>query len=149
MSFKQTQLIFKTLLIISSAMFSTHSLAEQKKTFKQYDIHYVAASTAMLTPAIAKIYKIQRSKSKGLVTIAIRNTETETASEGLVRGSVKNPIGQMQTLQFTRITDQDAIYYLATFNYADQEILHFDVLVSPRDVQDTFVVDFKQQFFVD
>ena len=137
------------ILLLSTVLITSMVTAEQKKTFKQYDIHYVATSTAMLTPAIAKAYDIQRSKSKGLVTIAIRNTETESASEGLVRGSVKNAISQMQALSFTKVNDQDAIYYLAVFNYADQENLDFDILVSPMGVQDTFVVQFKQQFFID
>jgi len=123
--------------------------AEQKKVFNKFDVHYVAGSTAMLTPAIAKIYKIQRSKSKGIVTIAIRDNEEDKAVEGLVRGSVKNPIGQLQALSFNKITDQGAIYYLATFNYADKQYMNFDVLVSPMGVQDTYVVDFRQQFFVD
>ncbi len=137
------------LVFLCPVLFTADVNAEQKKTFEPFDIHYVATNTAMLTPAIAKAYKIQRSKSKGLVTIAIRNTETETASEGLVRGSVKNPIGQMQSLSFTKVNDQDAIYYLATFNYADQENLNFDILVSPMGVQDTYVVQFRQQFFID
>lgn len=123
--------------------------AEQKKTFDQFDVHYVAASTAMLTPAIAKIYKIQRSKSRGLVTIAIRNNDEDKAVEGLVRGSVKNSIGQLQALSFTKITDREAIYYLATYNFADKQFMNFDVLVSPMGVQDTYVLNFRQQFFVD
>lgn len=137
------------ILLLSTVIISSSVTAEQKKTFKPYDIHYVATSTAMLTPAIAKAYNIQRSKSKGLVTIAIRNTDAKTASEGLVRGSVKNAISQLQALSFTQVNDQDAIYYLAVFNYADQENLTFDILVSPMGVQDTYVVQFKQQFFVD
>lgn len=140
------------LVIILSviAFFSTNLVhAEQKKTFAQFDVHYVAASTAMLTPAIAKIYKIQRSKSKGLVTIAIRNTVQDKAIEGLVRGSVKNPIGQLQALSFAKITDGDAIYYLATYNFADKQFMNFDVLVSPMGVQDTYTLNFRQQFFID
>ena len=137
------------LALLSTALITVPSVAEQKKTFNQFDVHYVATSTAMLTPAIAKAYKIQRSKSKGLVTIAIRNTEQKIAVEGLVRGSVKNPIGQLQALNFTKITDQDAIYYLATYNFADKQYMNFDILVSPMGVQDTYVVDFRQQFFVD
>ena len=48
-------------VILSVVAFLSTSLvhAEQKKTFDKFDVHYVAASTAMLTPAIAKIYNIQ------------------------------------------------------------------------------------------
>jgi hypothetical protein len=138
-----------TLFLIALALLSSPLLAEQKKTFGIYDIHYVSSNTAMLTPAIAKIYKIQRSKSRGIVTIAVRNTEKEAASEALVRGSVRNPIGQMQSLDFTKVVDQQAIYYLATFSFADEQTMRFDILVSPDGVADTYVVDFKQQFFID
>ena len=139
-----------TIALSLFCLFTTAQIyAEQKKTFNEFDIHYIAGNTSLLTPAVAKAYKIQRSKSRGIVTIAIRNTEQEKAVEGLVRGAVKNQIGQLQSLDFTKISDQNAIYYLATYKFVDQEVLSFDVLVSPDGVQNTFTVDFKQQFFVE
>ena len=137
-------------LIVSLFILSSSTLfAEQKKTFGVYDIHYVSSNTAMLTPEIARIYNIQRSKSRGIVTIAVRNTDKKSASEALVRGSVRNPFGQLQELDFTKIIDQQAIYYLATFSFADEQTMSFNVKVSPDGVADTYDVDFNQQFFVD
>ena len=124
-------------------------LAEQKQTYGKFDIHYVASNTAMLTPTIAKAYNIQRSKSRGIITVAVRDMEKDAASEALVRGSVKNPIGQLQALNFTKVVDQQAIYYIATFSFADEQKMNLDILVSPDGVPDTHVLQFEQQFFVE
>ena len=137
-------LVMAFTLIISPSV-----LAEQKKTYGKHDVHYVASNTAMLTPTIAKAYNIQRSKSRGIVTIAVRDTDKNSASEALVRGSVKNPIGQLQALDFTKVVDQEAIYYLATFSFADEQKMNFDVLISPEGVAKSHVLQFEQQFFVE
>lgn len=123
--------------------------AEQKQTFEQFEIHYMASNTAMLSPEVAKAYQIQRSKSKALLSIHIRDSIADKAVEGLVRGSVRNAIGQLQALNFSQVKEQDTIYYLATFNFANQDQMRFDVLVSPDGVADTFSVQFNQQFFVE
>lgn len=143
---KRCVMVFAAVL---TCFLTSSTFAEQKKTFGKYDMHYVASNTAMLTPQIAKIYKIQRSKSKGIVTIAVRDTDSDKASEALIRGSVKNALGQMQSLDFAIAKDQSAIYYLAVFNFADLDIMKFSILVTPDGSSDTHVIEFDQQFFVE
>lgn len=149
---KSLQIFRRGAIILSAVLASLITsvvYAEQKQTFEQFDIHYMASNTAMLSPEIAKAYQIQRSKSKAVLSIHIRDNIKDKAIEGLVRGSVKNAIGQLQALNFSQVKEQDTTYYLATFNFANQDQMRFDVLVSPDGVSETFVVEFNQQFFVE
>ena len=51
-----------TLLLLTAGLTVS---AEQSKTFGDYTIHYVAFTTDMLSPEVARLYKIRRSKNLG------------------------------------------------------------------------------------
>ena len=128
---------------------STTLLAERKKPIPGYEVHYMAYSTSMLTPEIAKNYRIQRSKTRGVVSISMLDAETKVASAGLVRGEARNAVGQLQTLDFQKVQEDKAIYYLATFRFADEETLNFKIELGPEKAVKLHSIDFKQQFFIE
>ena len=136
-------------LCLVTLLFTGQIYAEQKKSIPGYDVHYIAFNTAMLTPEIAKTYRIQRSKTRGVVTISMLEEESQTPSAGLVRGEVRNSVGQLQTLNFQKVTEQQAIYFLATFRYADEEVLNFSVELGPEKATKLHSISFQQQFFVE
>ena len=123
--------------------------AEQKISVTDHDIHYMAFTSAMLTPEIAKAYAIQRSKSLGVVTVSVLKSTDQKAVEAFVRGKVRNPIGQLQELDFKTIKEDQAIYYLATFDFANAQKLSFDILVSPDGQTASHSLKFPQQLFID
>lgn len=138
-----------TTLFFCIAVSTTTVFAEQKKSIPGYDVHYMAFSTSMLTPEIAKSYRIQRSKTRAVVTISMLDAETQAASAGLVRGEVRNAVGQLQTLDFQKVQEQEAIYYLATFRFVDAETLKFKIEMGPEKATKLHNIEFSQQFFIE
>lgn len=137
-------------LFSATAIFSTSEiLAEQKKSIPGYDVHYMAYTSSMLTPEIAKNYRIQRSKTRGVVTISMLESDSQKASAGLVRGEVRNAVGQLQSLDFQKVQEDKAVYYVATFRFADEETLNFKIELGPEKAVKIHSIDFKQQFFVE
>ncbi|RLA02879.1 MAG: DUF4426 domain-containing protein [Gammaproteobacteria bacterium] len=129
-------------------LFSSLSLqAEQVLKTKNYQVHYNAFNSAMLTPEIAKQYGIQRSKSLGVLNISILNNSNQSVT-ALVDGQGKNPISQITTLDFQKVTEGKAIYYIATFSFADKEQLNFKIRIIPDGAKEMIDLDFSQQFFV-
>ena len=142
--------LFIKLIMFSIVLISTDpGKAEQKKSIPGYDVHYMAYTTAMLTPEIAKNYRIQRSKTLGIVSISMLESDSQKASAGLVRGEVRNSVGQLQKLDFQRVKEEQAIYYLATFRFADEETLRFKVELGPEKATKLHSIEFTQQFFVE
>ena len=61
--------MIRPLAIVLAAILATVSFgvtAEQSKSFGDYTVHYSAFTTDILTPAVAKSYRIPRSKYRAL-----------------------------------------------------------------------------------
>ena len=101
----------------------------------------------MLTADIAKQYGIKRSTSLGVINISIVDKSGNGVS-AFIEGHAKNNLSQLKQLEFTKITEEHAIYYIATFNFVEAEHLNFNFYVVPDGESQRTMVTFVQQFFV-
>ena len=139
---------FHTVIISCYLLFSSPLLlAEQVIKSADYSIHYNAFNSSMLSPEIAKQYDIERSSSLGVINIAVIKDGGKSVT-ALLQGNAKNAISQLKELKFQKITEGEAIYYIATFNFADKEQVIFNIDVTPDGEMKTTRLEFKQQFFV-
>ncbi|MEM7019778.1 MAG: DUF4426 domain-containing protein [Pseudomonadota bacterium] len=127
---------------------------EQFETFGEYIVHYNAVGTSMLTPEVAKAYKLIRSKNRALLNIAVRKKDSsssmqDSAVTANVEVSIKNLLGQLRNVDMKEIREDSAIYYIGVFRITDQEIINFNVQVTPELRGETRTVKFQQQFFID
>jgi len=93
-----------------------------------YEIHHVVFNSSFLTPDIARIYGFTRGKDKALVNVAVTHIGDGGNSRGIeieVKGEARNLLQQQTHLDFQPIKEKEAIYYLAPFNFDDEEIMHF------------------------
>lgn len=128
-------------------MFSPNILAEQMIKAEGYNIHYNAFNSSMLTPEIATQYGIERSSTLGVINIAVLN-DSDVAVTAFLEGEARNAVSQLTTLKFKKVTEGKAIYYIATFDFAADETLNFDISVVPDTVKKRIKFKFSQQFFV-
>ena len=148
---------YRFLISITLLLFSLHSHAEQKEIFDGYEIHYNAFTSTFLTPKIAKQYGIVRSKAVGVLNISVLKTNKATAAKETlpnavaahVEGMVTNNIQQQRRLSFRRIIEGDAIYYIAEFQYNNNELLVFDIAASPQGQLHPLKLRFSQNFYND
>lgn len=137
-------------LLLSFA--SLNASAEQKIVFGEYEVHYMGLSSNFLTPEVAKLYDIPRSGSLGYLSISVLQ---KTAQDDLhtplgaeLSGSIRNLIGQSRELEFRRVQEGKAIYYISTFRFDDGDMYNFDLKVVPDNAkQKTFDVKFSQRFY--
>lgn len=121
----------KTVMVVS-LLFSGIVMAEQKETLGDWDVHYSAFNSTSLSPSIATQYDLTRSASKGVLNIAVLDKKTQKAQTPGVTGQVVNPLGQIQELDFQQVTEGDASYYLAQFEYSNAETLRFTIQVGEQ-----------------
>ena len=123
--------------------------AESFKDFGEYRVHYNAFTSDMLTPEVARNYGIQRSGYRAVLNITVQ----EKTPEGYVPvvadvdASATNLNAQLRKLDVREIREDQAIYYIADFEVASEEVLDFDVRVRPKGEERTFGLRFRQQFF--
>lgn len=140
--------------ILLLCLVSISASAEQKRTFGEYEVHYMGLNSNFLTPEVAKLYDIPRSGSLGYLSISVLQ---KTASDDLhaplgatLTGSMRNLIGQSRALEFRRIQEGKAIYYISTFRFDDGDMYNFDLDVVPDNAKNQkFDVKFSQRFYTE
>ena len=133
-------------LLLMSLCLSLPALAEQKQSYGDLDVHYSAFNSGFLQPEIAAATSLVRSKTQGVVNVAV--LKAGTASSAKVSGTVKNLLWQSTALSFKEVKEGKAIYYLAQFPFEQRETLRFTLNVTAADgVPHSF--DFNQEFFPD
>jgi len=128
------------------------SSAEQKQVFGEYEVHYMGLSSSFLTPEVAKIYDIPRSRALGFLNISVlqktAKAEMPEALNATVSGKIRNLIGQSRDIEFRRVQEGKAIYYISTFRFDDGDMYNFDLDIVPSNAkQKNFDVKFSQRFY--
>jgi len=131
---------------------SISASAEQKLVFGEYEVHYMGLSSDFLTPEVAKIYDIPRSRSLGFLNISVlqktKGGQVPAALDAELTGTIRNLIGQSRELEFRRVREGQAIYYISTFRFDDGDMYNFDLDVVPSNArQKNFDVKFSQRFY--
>jgi hypothetical protein len=142
---------FFTALLFSFTLVNSVQ-AEQSLTQNGYEVHYNAFNSGFLTPEVAQANGLTRSKVMALLNVSvlkIADDGTKRPVNALVSGEAKNLIGQIKTISFKKIDEGDAIYYLGSFRFSDEEMLTFDLDVQPDPNQSPISVRFSQTFYED
>ncbi|WP_339080363.1 DUF4426 domain-containing protein [Pseudomonas sp. TMP9] len=133
-------------LLFIALCLSLPALAERKQSFGDLDVHYIAFNSGFLQPDIAAANNLVRSKTQGVVNISV--LKAGKASNASVSGVVKDLVGRSHTLTFKRVSEGEAIYYLAQFPFTQQELLRFSLTVSAADGV-AHTLEFNQEVFPD
>ncbi|GAB58105.1 DUF4426 domain-containing protein [Rheinheimera nanhaiensis] len=128
-------------------MISFSSLAEQKKTLGNWDVHYIAFPSPLLTAEVAQQYHLQRSKYNGIVNISVLNSASQQAEKVAISGSAKDLQGRVRQLDFTEVVEGDAIYYLAELPFHHEQRYSFSINLQQGNQQQQ--LSFVQTFYVD
>ena len=118
----------------------------------QYVVHYSAFNSTMLTPEIAKAYNIMRSRQRAIMNIAVQKKMPDGKTKAVMsqlEGYTGALGGSERPLEFTMVTEGDAIYYLAEFLVGNGEKLNFEINVKPTPERAPLKVQFTQAFYPD
>lgn len=140
--------IFSAFLMTGLMALTPNLLAEQMIKSDGYTIHYNTFNSSMLTPEIATQYGVERSSTLAVINIAVLDA-SDTAVTAFFEGEARNAVSQLTTLKFKKVTEGKAIYYIATFDFAADETLSFDISVVPDGLKKRIKLSFSQQFFID
>ena len=124
--------------------------AENVVKFGDYDVHYNALRTDILTPEIAQAYQLTRRNNRAMVNITVQKRGADgktTPHKAKVDGFASNLTAQIKNLEFREIHDGDAIYYIAETKISNDEMLNFEIKVTPADSTTSTQVKFSQKFF--
>jgi Domain of unknown function (DUF4426) len=128
---------------------ATVAHAEIAQKFGTTEVHYNAITTDDLLPDVARSYKIERSKTRGLVTMSVLRQN---------KMGVPTPVPARITVYFTNLTQQlahvalreiregTAIYYLGEFRVVPPDTLKFTATIEVAGEPKHEMV-FSQEFY--
>jgi len=135
--------------VLTLALFSGASQAGSKD-FGEYIVQWSVFPSTFLTPEIAKENGLNRSRSIGVVNIAIM-TEADDGGmrtvSGQVEGKALNDIQQAKFLAFRRIQEGDAVYFIAEYQYANAELMTFQITARPTGAGTDLPIRFSHTLF--
>lgn len=140
----------KHLLTMLTLLFglSFHASAEQKFVKDNWDIHYIAFPSSFLQPHVAKSYDLTRSKYNAIVNISVLdNSKAMQAQSVYISGTAKNLLGQTKKLSFTKVEEDQAIYYLAQLEHRNEENVTINIKIQQGNRTET--IKFKKKLYVD
>ena len=136
-------LLFSLIMLLASFQLC----AEQMKKLGNWDVHYIAFPATFLTPEIAVENEIQRSKFNGVLNISVLDSASQQAQQVAINGIAKDLFGRQRKLAFNQVEEGDAVYYLATVPYQNEQLYNFTIDISQGNQQQQ--LKFSHTFFVD
>ncbi|MBP0047215.1 DUF4426 domain-containing protein [Marinobacterium sp. AK62] len=148
--------LFKTpavrLLALAATLFAPLAMAEQSISDGRYEIHYNAFNSSFITPEVAQRNGLVRSQYRALVNVSvleIQNDGSKKPVSAIVSGQAANLLNQAQQLEFKKIDEGDALYYIGSFRFTEDELLNIDLNVQPDPNKPAYTIEFDQRFYVD
>jgi hypothetical protein len=139
----------KYLILLSMLLMSSLNAEIAKQShYKQHGdtkIFYSAFDSSFIAPEVAVAYNFVRGKDKGLVNIAVVKTLGQ-GEPAKISGQVLNIFQQSQQLEFIAIKEQNSIYYLAPFEFENEDLLTFKISVDDLD-QGPYSFKFQKKMY--
>ncbi len=133
------------------ALLAGQSPHADERKFDSYTLNYNAFPSDFLSPQIARAYGIRRSKNRGVLNVSVSESQPgglPKPVEAEINARAVNVYQQVKPLKLRKVIDGDAIYYIAEFPVANQEIINFEITVR-RDGKEIGSAKLQKQFFTD
>jgi Domain of unknown function (DUF4426) len=146
-----TMINYKLLWIPLLALLAFGAQAENKpyKEFGNIKVFYSSFNSSFILPDVASAYNITRGKDKGLVNISVIVNDKIGGTTALVKGAVFNIFAQQQKLKFFEVREGDIVYYLAPFEFENEDSMTFKIQVQPDPNKPAHSISFQNKFYHD
>lgn len=119
--------------------------ADQFETWHGYEIHYATFSSLIIPSQVAEAHGIVRSKNRIVTNLSIRQDGRSIRAD--VSGTSTNLLEQVTSMNFTEVTEQDAVYYLANQIINERDTIRFNINVKPERIDKTYNLQFMRQYY--
>lgn len=118
----------RLLVTLALSSIAAISHAEISQEFGSIKVHYNAMTTDQLLPEVARAYKIERSKTRGMVTMSVLKQNSVGASTPVpakLTVYATNLNQQLSNIEMREVKEGTAIYYLGEFRVTPPDTLKF------------------------
>ena len=144
-------LIAGLLMLATTVASAQQGPAQSPQRFGDLLVYHNTFNSSFLQPDIAAATGLQRGPRQGVVNIAVQRNSAQgpQAVDARVEGTVKNLLQQTTPLQFIRVKEQEAVYFVANYTAGQRGLLQFEVRVQAEEGAPTHTLRFQQEFHPD
>jgi hypothetical protein len=139
--------------VVAAGLLAANSAwAEGPVVVGDYTIYTNAMTTEMLNPEIANLYRIQRSKRNGVLTVSIVKPHPDGTRENVparVEATARTGDAPASTIPMREIRVGEGVSYVGQFPIANLQIVDFEIQVTPPGGAEPAAIELQQQFFTD
>ena len=146
---KTTQLrLTHVLLLLLTALLTTSVVGDAFKTHGDLKIFYSAFPSTVIPAEIASASGIIRGVDRGVVNIAAVK-KLGTGLPIIIYGEFSNIMQQTKKLDFTEIQEGSTVYYIAPFEFDNEDFLTFKIRVKTDSAAPAYAFKFQKIMYVD
>jgi hypothetical protein len=140
------------ILIAAGLLAANAAWAEGPVTAGDYSIYANAMTAETLNPEIANLYRIQRSKLNGVLTVSVVKPHPDGTRENVparVEATARTGDGPAGMIPMREIRVGEGVSYVGQFPIANLQIVDFEIQVTPPGGGEPAAIELQQQFFTD
>ena len=143
--------LFTYIYLLMAAGFSLSAQAQEKpfQEFGEHKVYYSVFNSSFIKPDIARVYNITRGKDRALINIAVTQGSEIGGIAAQVQGTASNLMQQQKKLEFFEIKEPNAVYYLASIRFTNEEVFNFSIQVKPNGSARPYTVEFTKTLYVE
>lgn len=114
-------------------------------------VYFSPFNSSYVAPEVAANVGLERAPDKGVLNVAVQRQTPEgpVPVDARVSGTVETLIGQEQALDFIRVEEEEALYFVANYGASTRTVLRFEVHVQPEEGGPVHTLNFQKEFFPD
>ncbi len=128
-----------------SLLYLCQGYSQQMHIWKDYEIHYSTFPSKLIPVEVATAHNIVRSHNRIIINVSIRNKEVPIRAK--IHGTALNLLGQEIDLTFIEVTEQQAIYYIASQIVNEKDTISLQIFIKPDLEKDTYKLKFTRQYY--
>ncbi|WP_339844068.1 DUF4426 domain-containing protein [uncultured Halopseudomonas sp.] len=124
---------------------------QSPKRFGDLIVYFSPFNSSYVAPEVAANVGLERAPDKGVLNIAVQRQTADgpVPVDARVTGTVKTLIEQQTPLNFIRVQEEDALYFVANYGAPTRSILRFEVNIQPEEGGPVHTLNFQKEFFPD
>jgi hypothetical protein len=124
---------------------------ESPKRFGDLIVYFSPFNSSYVAPEVAANVGLERAPDKGVLNIAVQRQTADgpVPVDARVTGTVKTLIEQQTPLNFIRVQEEDALYFVANYGAPTRSILRFEVNIQSEEGGPVHTLNFQKEFFPD
>lgn len=122
--------LFSLCLLAAMAFPAAADVTHNETQVGPYTVNFSAFNSQFVPADIAALHQIVRGRDQALINVAVLDTRTGQTVPVALKGAARNLLQQSKTLDFTKVEEPDAVYYLASLRHTNEDVYHFDLTVT-------------------